>query len=138
MQWSDIDFNPSQRTLRQFGGLSLFVFGAMAGYQGIVRHHPIAAAVCGTLALAIGVPGLIKPSLIRHVFVGATILTFPIGWIVSKIILGCMFYGLFTPIALLFRMIGRDSLSLRPHPAAATYWVPKARTTDPSRYFHPF
>jgi hypothetical protein len=138
MQWSDISFAPPERTLRQFAGLSLVIFGAAACYQGFVRHNWTFAAVLATLAVAIGLPGLLKPSLIRVVHVGAMILAFPIGWTVSKLILGCMFYGLFTPIALLFRIIGRDSLARRRRPEADTYWLSKNHATNPSSYFHPY
>ena len=138
MQWSDISFSPPTRTLRQFAGLSLLIFSSAACFQVFVRHQPMVAAVFGTLALVIGLPGLIRPSIVRPVYVGAMILAFPIGWTVSKIILACMFYGLFTPIALWFRIIGRDSLSLRRRPAIQTYWLPKSQAADPSSYFHPF
>ena len=138
MQWSDIPFKPPTRTLRQFAGLSLFVFGAAACFQGIIRHQPILAAAFATLAVVIGIPGLIRPSIVRPIYVGAMILTFPIGWTVNKIVLACMFYGLFTPIALWFRLIGRDSLSRRYRPEIATYWSVKSQPTDSSSYFHPF
>jgi hypothetical protein len=138
MQWSDISFTPPARTLRQFAGLSLVIFGLAACFQGVVRQNWMLATLFGTLALGIGVPGLIKPALVRVVYVGAMILAFPIGWTVSKIILGCMFYGLFTPIALLFRIIGRDSLARQRRPGLETYWTPKSQSTNPSSYFHPF
>ena len=35
------------------------------------------------------------------------IVAFPIGWAVSHIMLAALFYGLFTPVALVFRTIGR-------------------------------
>jgi hypothetical protein len=138
VQWSDITFTPPTRTLRQFAGLSLVIFGLAACFQGVIRHQPILAAVFGTLAVVIGLPGLIQPSIVRPVYVGAMILTFPIGWTVSKLILACMFYGIFTPMALWFRLIGRDSLSRRHRPELETYWSPKSQATDPSSYFHPF
>ncbi len=138
MQWSDITFTPPTRTLRQFAGLSLLIFGLAACYQGVIRHHPIVAGVFGTLAVAIGIPGLIRPSIVRPVYVGAMILSFPIGWTVSKVILACMFYGLFTPISLWFRLIGRDVLARRHRPTTESYWLPKNQPTGPSRYFHPF
>jgi Saxitoxin biosynthesis operon protein SxtJ len=138
MQWSDISFAPPTRTLRQFAGLSLGIFGLAACFQGFVRHQPIVAAVFGTLAVVIGIPGLIKPSIVRPVYVGSMILVFPIGWTVSKLILACMFYGIFTPMALWFRLIGRDSLALQRPPARDTYWLPKRQATDPSSYFRPF
>ena len=42
------------------------------------------------------------------------VLAFPIGWTVSQVMLALMFFGLFTPIGLVFRLIGRDPL--QPHP----------------------
>ena len=38
------------------------------------------------------------------------VLAFPIGWTVSQVMLAMMFFGLFTPIGLVFRLIGRDPL----------------------------
>jgi hypothetical protein len=138
MQWSDISFSPPTRTLRQFAGLSLLIFGSAASFQFFVRHQPMVAAVFATLAIVIGIPGLIRPSLVRPIYVGAMIFAFPIGWTVNKIILACMFYGMFTPVALFFRLIGRDSLSRRHRPAVETYWLPKRQITDLASYFRSF
>jgi hypothetical protein len=138
MQWSDITFSPSGRTLRQFAGLWLLFLGLAACVQGLVRHHTVLAVVLAVVAVVIGLPGLFKPALVRPVYVGAMILAFPIGWTMNKVILACMFYGMFTPIALFFRLIGRDSLSLRHPPATETYWLPKRQATDLSSYFRSF
>jgi Saxitoxin biosynthesis operon protein SxtJ len=138
MQWSDISFAPPSRTLRQFAGLWLCFLGLAAGVQGVFRHNFVLMAVFATLALVIGLPGLFKPSIVRPVYVGSMILAFPIGWTVNKIILACMFYGIFTPMALLFRMIGRDSLARRRKPAAETYWSVKSQSSNPSSYLRPF
>ena len=100
MQWSDISFTPSPRTLRQFAGLWLIFFGMFACVQGFVRHNSVAAVVLAVLAVAVAVPGLVNPRLMRPVYVAATVLTFPIGWIVSKIILACMFFLVFTPVGI--------------------------------------
>jgi drug/metabolite transporter (DMT)-like permease len=138
MQWSDISFTPSPRTLRQFAGLWLIFFGMFACVQGFVRHNSVAAVVLAVLAVAVAVPGLVNPRLMRPVYVAATVLTFPIGWIVSKIILACMFFLVFTPVGIVFRLIGRDLLKLRRQPAAATHWIPKDISSDPRSYFRPF
>ena len=37
MQWSDIQFDPPRKTLRQFAGLWLVFFGGMAIWQALVR-----------------------------------------------------------------------------------------------------
>jgi Saxitoxin biosynthesis operon protein SxtJ len=49
------------------------------------------------------------------------VLVFPIGWTISHAILGVVFYLIFSPAALLFRIIGRDALALTPRPNVASY-----------------
>jgi hypothetical protein len=49
-----------------------------------------------------------------------------------------MFYAVFTPIACVFRMIGRDPLERRAHPERQTYWAPKIIPAEPRRYFQQF
>ena len=39
--------------------------------------------------------------------------------------LAAIYYLLFTPLAVAFRLTGRDELALRRQPEAASYWVPK-------------
>lgn len=138
MRWADIPRNPDNRTLRQFGGLCLLVFGGLAVWNAAVRDRPIVAAVLGVLAVGIGVPGLVAPRVIKPVFVGWMVLAFPIGWVVSHVILAVMFYGLFTPIGLVMRLAGRDPLSLRANSDAETYWTPRAAPGDVRRYFRQY
>ena len=40
MQWSDIPFDPSRKTLRQFAGLWLVFFGGMALWQALGAGVP--------------------------------------------------------------------------------------------------
>jgi cytochrome b subunit of formate dehydrogenase len=44
-----------------------------------------------------------------------------LGKVVSPIVLGIIFFGLITPIALIARLIGRDELKLK-RPKKSTYW----------------
>ena len=44
MQWSDIQFHPPLKTLRQFAGLCLVFFGGLAAWQGIVSGRGTLAA----------------------------------------------------------------------------------------------
>ena len=39
MQWSDIQFRPPEKTLRQFAGLWLVCFGGLAAWEWFGRHH---------------------------------------------------------------------------------------------------
>ena len=49
-----------------------------------------------------------------------------------------MFYGLFTPIGLVFRLIGRDPLQRARRPGSESYWTPKPAPADLRRYFKQF
>jgi hypothetical protein len=45
--------------------------------------------------------------------------------IVSPLVLGVVFFGLITPIAVFMRIRGRDVLRMRADPKASSYWVPR-------------
>ena len=138
MQWSDIQFHPPLKTLGSSPGLWLVFFGGLAAWQGIVSGRGTLALALAALALTVGLLGLLWPRVIRPVYVGWMVLAFPIGWTVSQAMLAVMFYGLFTPIGLLFRLIGRDPLHRARRPASRHTGAPKPSADDPRRYFKQF
>lgn len=138
MQWSDIQFSPTQRTLRSFCGLGALFFGGIATWQGLVRGNASVAIALGVIAVAFGVCGLIRPAAIRPVYVAWMVVAFPIGWLVSTVLLAITYYGVFTPIGLAFRLVGRDPLRLRRRQDSNSYWIQKPGITDPRRYFQQF
>jgi hypothetical protein len=135
MRWSDIPFHPSSRTLRQFAVLCLVVFPAIACWR-FLRHGDVLGP-CLFLALAftLGPLGLVWPRLLRPVFIGWMVVVFPIGWLVSHLVLAVLFYGLFTPLGLIFRLAGRDALARRRKPGQNSYWTPKPPARDVRSYF---
>lgn len=138
MQWSDVQFNPTRKTLRQFAGLWLVVWGGMALWQTLARGRlGIGLALVG-LALTIGLAGLARPQWVRLIYVGWMILAFPIGWTISQIVLAAIFLGLFTPISLVFRLMGRDALRRARRSGLDSYWLPKPAVADLRRYFKQF
>jgi hypothetical protein len=46
-----------------------------------------------------------------------------LGRVVSPIVLGAIFFGVFTPVGWVMRLAGRDAMCRRFDPAAASYWV---------------
>ena len=48
-----------------------------------------------------------------------------LGMIISPIVLGIIFFGLFTPISLLMRLSGRDEMKLKLS-RKASYWMPRS------------
>ena len=138
MQWSDVSFTPSTRVLRQFAVLVLVVFGGLAVWYGAVRDQVGLATAFAIAAVVIGPLGLIAPQAIRPVFVAWMVVAFPVGWTVSRVLLAAVFYGLFTPLGVVFRLIGRDRLQRAPRPDRATYWTSKAQPTEMRDYFRQF
>ena len=134
MQWSDIQFKPSDKTLRQFAGLCLIVFGLMAVVELEFRHRPTFALVYGAAAVILGPLGLIAPRAVRPVWVAWMVVAFPIGWVVSTVFLAILFYGVFTPIGLAFRLSGRDALALK-RASRQSYWSLRPEPRDARQYF---
>lgn len=52
-----------------------------------------------------------------------------LGMIVSPIVMGIIFFGIFTPIAILMHLFGRDELRLR-FKKQNTYWVNREAATE--------
>ena len=134
MQWSEITKTPPPKQLRQFAGLFLVVFLGLAGWRVWSGRADIWAAILAAMALAVGGCGLVRPSLVRWIFTGWMMAAFPIGWTISWLALALLFYGIFTPVALLFRLIGRDALRLRRW-AGQSYWTTKDPPPGVASYF---
>jgi hypothetical protein len=143
----DINLRPDRRTLRTFGFVCLVGFGLLGlliwwrgGLFGLgfgSAAMPVAWALWGLGGLA-AMLSLVAPGANRVLFVGLVVLTYPIGWVVSHVLMGVVFYGVLTPVGLFFRLIGRDPLHRRFDRQAASYWVPHRRVDRVERYFRQF
>jgi hypothetical protein len=140
MNWSDIPRNPSPRVLRQFSALCVLLFGALAVWEIALAadRHPLRGVCLGTMAAVIGPLGLFRPQVLRPIFVGWMIIAFPPGWLSTRLMLAIVFYGVFTPMGLLFRLVGRSSLDFRLHSTQASYWTVKRSAGDAHGYFRQF
>jgi hypothetical protein len=58
--------------------------------------------------------------------------------VVSHVILALIFYGLFTPLAALFRLLGRDPLHRKPRRGIDSYFVPKTTPVDSASYLRQY
>src|SRR5262245_24512766 len=121
-------------TLRQFAALWLAAVLGLAAFHGLYRGRPTLGMVLAGVALAGGLSGLVRPQSVRVLFAAAMGLAAPIGWVVSRVLLGALFYVVITPVALLFRLAGRDSLVRRADQNAPTHWVPREQPSDPRQY----
>lgn len=136
MNWNDIDFHPSNRKLRQFAVLSVVILAALAAVA-MYRGHEKRAIAAVVAALIIGCIGALLPSVLRSLFVGLSIVTFPLGWAVSWIVLTVVFYCVVTPFALIVRISGHDPLRLRDQSREQSLWAVRSEP-DAASYFRQF
>jgi len=134
-----INRNPSPRQLKQFGfiwlGFMAF-FGAVAWFK---LAAPPAAVVLWAAAVIVPVVGWLLPSFMRLVFLGMSYAAWPIGVVVSHVVLGLVYYLVMTPIGVLMRLFGYDPMSRRGDRGGETRWVERAeRRRGPGSYFRQF
>lgn len=134
-----INRNPTTRELRQFAGIWFPAFTIVLGLiiNGRLGAFAIAVAIWTFGAAVLGL-GLAKPVLVKWLFVGLSYVTFPIGWIVSNIVLLVIFYLLLAPLGLLLRLTGHDLLRRTLDPSARTYWRPRPTDVPIARYFRQY
>jgi hypothetical protein len=125
------------QTLRRFAAIWLLLFAGQTAAQAIWGRFEF-ALLAGIVALLVGLPGMIQPALIRPVHSTLTLLTFALGWLISTLVLALLYFGVFTPVAMLFRVMGRDVLCRRPQAGKETYWTARPAAASLDRYFRPF
>ncbi|APZ95763.1 SxtJ family membrane protein [Fuerstiella marisgermanici] len=129
------NLKPSQRQLRQFGAACAVVVPLIVWFWSRSLSATAWAGVAGLLICGVG---LIKPRILQPLFVGLTVLAFPIGLVVGEVALLLMFVGVFLPMAVVFRMIGRDALQRRSVGGHETFWQRRPPTPKSGRYFRQF
>jgi hypothetical protein len=64
--------------------------------------------------------------------------TYPLRWATSQLALVIIYFGLLTPLALFFRLVGRDEFEKSPDPARSTYWRPRSPAANRAQYLQQF
>ena len=124
-----------KKLIRSFG---LFVAGICAVLVAISfwRRHSVSPIVLGLGAYFL-VGAFIQP-ILRPVFKVWMKIAYGLGWFNTRLILGILFYLLFSPISLVMRLMGRDQLRLA-RPQDASLWTLKpAHVGGKSSYFRQF
>ena len=138
MHWNEIQNQATPRVLRQFAALCLVVIGG-SGLSLLIRHPgsdggPFLLGLGATL----GVSGLAYPPSLRLLYLTAMVITWPIGWVVSHAAMALIYFGLLSPIRLIFQILGRDRLQLRRTPASFSYWRGRPAPPPAESYFRQF
>ena len=134
MNWSDVTKPPKAKLLRQFAGLWLLFFVGLGAWRAWHLGLDTRAETMIAAGVIVGVLGLIQPMAIRWIYTGWMIAAFPIGWTVSRVMLAVLFYLVFTPLALVFRLMRRDALQLKRR-QTGSYWTPRPAPGNVKEYF---
>ena len=129
----ELDRDPPRAKLRTFACIWLPLFlGVVAWIVGTGYAYFGAGA-----ALSI-VVGAAYPPAVKPVFLGLAYATYPIGFVVSHVLMLVLYYLVMAPIGLLLRAFGHDPLARRIDRDADTYWTKREPADDVTRYFKQF
>ena len=142
-----IDLEPDESTLRQFGWIAVFGFGFLALLawnewlifaMGLGDARSGVAGVFVLLAFLAGSFSLVYPKANLPIYLGLTIVAYPIGFVLSYVILGSLFYLMLAPVGLFFRLTGRDLLNRRFEEGRESYWLDARPERPKESYFRQF
>ncbi|MCA1565431.1 MAG: SxtJ family membrane protein [Acidobacteria bacterium] len=125
---------PSYRTERDFGLLVGSVFLAIGGWWFYRGRFPTPASALLITGATLALLGAIYPKALvvpNRLWMG---MAEGMGFVMTRVILGVVFFLFVTPIGLLRRCFGGDPLGRRAA-RAESYWKPyTARRSDPKHY----
>lgn len=132
MKLSEIEL-PSNK---KFGFFFTFVFAVAAAYFFNSANLTWAYAF-STAALIFLVITLVKDDILLPLNKLWMRFGLLLGMIVSPIVLGIIFFGLFTPIATLMRLGGRDELRLKLN-KKSSHWITRGEPIQSESFKHQF
>jgi hypothetical protein len=136
MRFEDLDFQPSTRKLRQFALIAAILLLVATALRYRASHElawlPLAAAIVFAAA------GVFAPSAVRLVWIASSVVTFPIGWLVSRLALVLFYFAVITPLAALLRLFRKSPHQDGFERGTETYWTRVTLPEEPRRYFDQF
>jgi Saxitoxin biosynthesis operon protein SxtJ len=133
----EINKNPKAKELSQFGIIwlpaLLLLLVWMITSRLETRLWTILLSVMAIVSMGLGV---LRPLILKPVFVGLQYLTWPIGMVVSYVLLAIVFYLLITPLGLLLRLFGYDPVDKRMR--IGSMWHVREPVIEQASYFRQF
>jgi hypothetical protein len=111
---------------RKFGltiGIFLLVIAGLLFWKQRPSFSSFAYAGAAFALLGLLVPILLKP--VYKVWMSFAVV---MGFVMTRVILTVLFFGLFTPVSLVAKLLGKDLLDERWDKKAETYWVKRPAT----------
>ncbi len=112
----------TSKQLRSFGLLVGGVFALIGLWPALFRGQtPRAWALLAAGLLVL--PAVVLPKTLKPIYRVWMAVGYVLGWVNSRIILGVVFYTVFTPAGVIMRLLGKDPMRRGPKPDADTYRV---------------
>ena len=134
----DLKTTFSKRELMWFGPLFALFAGMIGGLVMWKFEAPNVAGWIWMISAGVIVIYYLVPPLRKSLYTGWMLAVFPIGWVVSHVLLAAVFYLLVFPIGLLMRLFKYDALSRRFDRKKKSYWIERERVEDPRKYFRQY
>lgn len=129
-----IRWNPDRAELRRFSVAMLVGFGIL-GLAAAWRVHGFGPHTWNLWGAGVVLGALGQtPVLGRWAYLGVYLASGVAGFVVSRVLLTLIFFVVFTPIAAILRLTGKDVLRLKT-PAGETLWTPHPRERPSSSYY---
>ena len=121
---------------RRFGVFFTFVFAVTAAYFYYTENITWAYAFI-IISLSFLIITIVKSDILLPLNKLWMLLGLLLGMIVSPIVLGVIFFGLFTPTAILMRVSGRDELKLK-FSKKSSYWITRSEPINSNSFKNQF
>ena len=125
----------TKRELLWFGPL-MALFAGIIGWVAINKYEAnrVAYGIWSVAAVLIVLYYLIPP-MRKPTYIAWMYAVMPIGWVMSHLLLGAIFYLLVLPIGILMRLSGYDPMRRKFDRSAETYWIAREARQDKKSYF---
>ena len=139
MAFISLNLHPSSEQLRDFGGIALCMTNIIGlGLLWLGKIGLRGLVVCCMAGLALYLLSRIRSALLKPVYVALMLACFPVSWLLGHVVLAFVYFGILTPLGLLFRLLHRDPLHLGWQPDVSSYWQLCHKPRAAKDYFQQF
>ncbi len=127
----EINWKPTDRQLRQFGGIAVVALPMLALIWG--ASTPVIGTMAG-IGAVVGVVSFFLPKAVKPLFIGLSVAAIPIGLVMAEAILFSVYLFVFVPMGIVFRLMRRDALRLQ-KAETDSHWQKKCQPRNAASYF---
>ena len=132
MKFSEVEL-PSNN---KFGFFFTVIFGIVATYFYVIDYTSLSYSMFGASVIFLLIT-IVKAEILLPLNKLWMRFGLLLGMIVSPVVLGVIFFGLFTPVALLMKLVGRDELRLKLK-NKPSYWTLRSDLIQPESFKYQF